>query len=83
MRMQRNQWAHSISEYTLDQGEDLKEYLYKLISLCYSTFTDSSEEMKSFLTMQHKAMTLLIETVNKDLKDLKIISEGMGALLQG
>lgn len=82
--MQRNQWAHSISEYTLDKGEVSNVYLYNIIILClHSISTDSSEEMKSFLTMQHKAMTLLIETVNKDLKDLKIISEGMGALLQG
>lgn len=38
--------------------------------------------MKSFLTMQQKAMAFLVETVNKDLKDLKIISDGMGRLIQ-
>jgi nuclear pore complex protein Nup54 len=37
--------------------------------------------MKNFLTMQQKAMSLLIETVNKDLKDLKIIHDGMSRLV--
>ncbi|KAL1377089.1 hypothetical protein pipiens_016493 [Culex pipiens pipiens] len=48
----------------------------------YTLDKDSSEEMKSFLTMQQKAMAFLVETVNKDLKDLKIISDGMGRLIQ-
>lgn len=43
----------------------------------YTLDKESSDEMKNFLTMQQKAMELLIETVNKDLKDLKIISDGM------
>lgn len=38
--------------------------------------------MKSFLTMQQKAMSFLIETVNKDLKSLKIISDGMKQLVR-
>lgn len=33
--------------------------------------------MKTFLTMQQKAIAFLIETVNKDMKALKIISDGM------
>lgn len=48
----------------------------------YTLDKDSSEEMKSFLTMQQKAMAFLVETVNKDLKDLKIISDGMARLIQ-
>ncbi|XP_055621029.1 probable nucleoporin Nup54 isoform X2 [Toxorhynchites rutilus septentrionalis] len=48
----------------------------------YTLDKDSSEEMKSFLTMQQKAMAYLVETVNKDLKDLKIISDGMARLIQ-
>jgi nuclear pore complex protein Nup54 len=43
----------------------------------YTLDKDSSEEMKSFLGMQQKAMNFLIETVNRDLKDLSIIREGM------
>ncbi|CAO1315005.1 unnamed protein product [Diamesa hyperborea] len=43
----------------------------------YTLDKDSSDEMKNFLTMQQKAMELLIETVNKDMRDLKIIAEGM------
>lgn len=46
----------------------------------YTLDKDSSEEMKAFLTMQQKAMEFLIETVNNDVKALKIISEGMGQL---
>jgi nuclear pore complex protein Nup54 len=43
----------------------------------YTLDKDSADEMKSFLTMQQKAMELLIETVSKDIKDCKVISEGM------
>jgi nuclear pore complex protein Nup54 len=43
----------------------------------YTLDKDSSEEMKSFLGMQQRAMNFLIETVNRDLKDLAIIREGM------
>ncbi|XP_062540539.1 probable nucleoporin Nup54 isoform X2 [Armigeres subalbatus] len=49
----------------------------------YTLDKESSEEMKSFLTMQQKAMAFLVETVNKDLKDLKVISDGMSRLIQG
>lgn len=38
--------------------------------------------MKTFLTMQQKAMAFLIETVNKDVKALNIISEGMGQFVR-
>ncbi|XP_058461582.1 probable nucleoporin Nup54 [Malaya genurostris] len=48
----------------------------------YTLDKESSEEMKSFLTMQQKAMAFLVETVNKDLKDLKVISDGMARLIQ-
>lgn len=43
----------------------------------YSLDKESSDEMNNFLTMQQRAVELLIETVNKDLKDLKTISDGM------
>lgn len=43
----------------------------------YSLDKESSDEMKNFLTMQQRAVELLIETVNKDMKDLKTISDGM------
>lgn len=48
----------------------------------YTLDKDSAEEMKNFLTMQQKAMALLIETVNKDLKDLKTIQDGMSKMIQ-
>lgn len=37
--------------------------------------------MKTFLTMQQKAMAFVIETVNKDMKSLKIITEGMNQMV--
>ncbi len=43
--------------------------------------SDSSEEMKTFLTMQQKAMAFVIETVNKDMKSFKIITEGMNQMV--
>jgi nuclear pore complex protein Nup54 len=43
----------------------------------YTLDKESSDEMKNFLTMQQKAMELLIETVNKDMKDLKVINDGL------
>lgn len=46
----------------------------------YSLDEESSEEMKKFLTMQQKAMAVLIETVNKDMKALQVISEGVNQL---
>jgi nuclear pore complex protein Nup54 len=49
----------------------------------YTLDKESSDEMKSFLTMQQKAMELLIETINGDLKDLKTIGDGMGRLNSG
>lgn len=49
----------------------------------YTLDKDSSDEMKNFLTMQQRAVELLIETVNKDLKDLKIISDGMSQINTG
>lgn len=48
----------------------------------YTLDTDSSEEMKTFLTMQQKAIEFLIETVNKDTKSLKTIADGMGQLVR-
>ena len=49
----------------------------------YTLDKESSDEMKNFLFMQQKAMECLIETVNKDMKDLKTISEGMTQLNPG
>lgn len=49
----------------------------------YTLDKESSDEMKNFLTMQQRALELLIETVNKDLKDLKVISEGMSQFNTG
>lgn len=43
----------------------------------YTLDKESSEEMKNFLMMQQRALELLIETANKDMKDLRVISEGM------
>jgi nuclear pore complex protein Nup54 len=49
----------------------------------YTLDKDSSDEMKNFLTMQQRAMELLIETVMKDMKDLKVITEGMSQFNTG
>jgi nuclear pore complex protein Nup54 len=49
----------------------------------YTLDKESSDEMKNFLTMQQRAMELLIETVNKDMKDLKVINEGMSQFNTG
>lgn len=49
----------------------------------YTLDRDSSEEMKAFLGMQQRAMQLLIDTVNSDMKALKTISDGMTQLMQG
>uniref|UniRef100_T1GKX6 CHK kinase-like domain-containing protein n=1 Tax=Megaselia scalaris TaxID=36166 RepID=T1GKX6_MEGSC len=49
----------------------------------YTIDKDSEDEMKSFLTMQQKAMEVLIETINKDLKALAIITKGMPELMRG
>lgn len=44
-------------------------------------FSDSVEEMKSFLSMQQKAMSCLIETVNKDKEAIKNIQEKLSELV--
>ena len=49
----------------------------------YTLDKESSDEMNNFLTMQQRAMELLIETVNKDLKDLKVVSDGMSQFNSG
>lgn len=49
----------------------------------YTIDKDSEDEMKQFLTMQQKAMEVLIETINKDLKALEIITKGMPELMRG
>lgn len=49
----------------------------------YTLDKESADEMKNFLTMQQRAMEMLIETVSKDLKDIKIISEGMSQIHTG
>lgn len=48
----------------------------------YTLDKDSSEEMKTFLSMQQKAMSFLIETVNKDMKALKTITDGMKQIVR-
>ncbi|XP_053672613.1 probable nucleoporin Nup54 [Anopheles nili] len=49
----------------------------------YTLDKDAKQEMQSFLTMQQKAVSFLIDTINKDMQTLKIISEGMTQLVQG
>uniref|UniRef100_A0A1B0AGX9 Nucleoporin Nup54 alpha-helical domain-containing protein n=1 Tax=Glossina pallidipes TaxID=7398 RepID=A0A1B0AGX9_GLOPL len=49
----------------------------------YTIDKDSEEEMKTFLSMQQKAMEVLTDTVNKDLKALQIIIDGMPELVRG
>uniref|UniRef100_A0A182IPA6 Nucleoporin Nup54 alpha-helical domain-containing protein n=1 Tax=Anopheles atroparvus TaxID=41427 RepID=A0A182IPA6_ANOAO len=49
----------------------------------YTLDKDATQEMQSFLTMQQKAVAFLIDTINKDMRNLKIISEGMSQLVQG
>ncbi|XP_052894560.1 probable nucleoporin Nup54 isoform X1 [Anopheles moucheti] len=49
----------------------------------YTLDKDATQEMQSFLTMQQKAVSFLIDTIHKDMKTLKIISEGMTQLVQG
>lgn len=46
----------------------------------YTLDKESSDEMKNFLSMHQKAMEVLIDTINQDTKDLKIISEGMSRI---
>ncbi|CRK96889.1 CLUMA_CG009937, isoform A [Clunio marinus] len=43
----------------------------------YTLDKDSADEMENFLTMQQRAMELLIETINNDLKSIDIITDGM------
>uniref|UniRef100_A0A6B2EEZ4 Putative nuclear pore complex p54 component sc nup57 n=1 Tax=Phlebotomus kandelakii TaxID=1109342 RepID=A0A6B2EEZ4_9DIPT len=49
----------------------------------YKLDKDSTDEMQTFLAMQQKAMALLIETMNKDIRALKIISDGTNQLMRG
>uniref|UniRef100_A0A182WB09 Nucleoporin Nup54 alpha-helical domain-containing protein n=1 Tax=Anopheles minimus TaxID=112268 RepID=A0A182WB09_9DIPT len=49
----------------------------------YTLDKDATHEMQSFLTMQQKAVAFLIDTIHKDMKTLKTISEGMTQLVQG
>lgn len=42
---------------------------------------DSVEEMKSFLSMQQKAMSCLIETVSKDKETTKTIQDKLSELV--
>jgi nuclear pore complex protein Nup54 len=49
----------------------------------YTLDKESSDEMKNFLGMHQKAMEVLIETINRDMKDLKTISEGMTRMAGG
>lgn len=49
----------------------------------YTLDKESTDEMKNFLTMHQKAMEVLIETINKDMKDLKTIGEDMSRVGSG
>lgn len=49
----------------------------------YALDRDASEEMMAFLSMQQRAMQLLIETVNEDVKALGVISQGMTEIMKG
>lgn len=48
----------------------------------YTLDKEAQEEMKNFLMMQQKAMAYVIEIANKDMKDLKIVQEGISKLVQ-
>lgn len=49
----------------------------------YTLDKESSDEMKNFLSMHQKAMEVLIDTINKDMKDLKTIGEGISRISSG
>lgn len=49
----------------------------------YKLDKDSTDEMQTFLSMQQRAMALLIETMNKDIRALKIISDGASQFMRG
>ncbi|XP_059613938.1 probable nucleoporin Nup54 [Phlebotomus argentipes] len=49
----------------------------------YKLDKDSTDEMQTFLAMQQKAMALLIETMNKDIRALKIISDDASHMMRG
>lgn len=51
------------------------------LSRHFVSFSDSVEEMKSFLSMQQKAMSCLIETVNKDKETMKNIQDKLSELV--
>lgn len=48
----------------------------------YALDPDSTEEMKTFLSMQQKAMSFLIETANRDMETLKDIHTKMSEIVQ-
>ncbi|KAH8347697.1 hypothetical protein KR084_000254 [Drosophila pseudotakahashii] len=48
----------------------------------YAIDKEAEDEMKTFLTMQQRAMEVLSETVNKDLKALDVIIKGLPELRQ-
>ncbi|XP_017093660.2 probable nucleoporin Nup54 [Drosophila bipectinata] len=48
----------------------------------YAIDKDAEDEMKTFLTMQQRAMEVLSETVNKDLMALDVIIKGLPELRQ-
>ncbi|GAB0087985.1 NUP54 [Sergentomyia squamirostris] len=49
----------------------------------YQLDKDSTDEMQTFLSMQQRAMAMLIETMNKDIQALKIISDGANQFMRG
>lgn len=87
MRMQRNQWnlANTV-DYALDPGESdfaikLIRFEEKLPNLFISS-TESADEMKTVLSMHQKAMTVLIETANKDTEILNNIHNKMKEIVR-
>ncbi|XP_052839794.1 LOW QUALITY PROTEIN: probable nucleoporin Nup54 [Drosophila gunungcola] len=48
----------------------------------YAIDKEAEDEMKTFLTMQQRAMEVLSETVNKDMKALDVIIKGLPELRQ-
>jgi len=47
----------------------------------YTVDPKAQEDIKQFLTMEQNGISHLVNIVNQDLKDLKIISEGMSEVL--
>lgn len=93
MRMQRNQWNHANAvDYALDPGESVCDdkfgTFYCLNPLQHELYLptfqilDSADEMKTVLSMHQKAMSVLIETANKDMEMLNNIYSKMTEIVR-